>query len=161
MGLHRHVRDRRYVWLFALVFTSFLYPMSLSAAEEQDAILGTWKITVFTLQFGIVVDNALITFTPGGGLVADTRDRPSAGVERTTGHGTWVHRGGNTFEFAFENFVIKDGVYIRAGRLDETIDITGDTYKGEWRSRRISRDGEMSNVIGKGTTSAVRLKLLE
>ncbi len=163
MGLHRHVRERRstHPWLIAFVFALFLYPTVLSAAEDQDSILGTWKITVFTLQFGIVVDNALITFTPGGGLVADTRDRPSAGVERTTGHGTWVHRGGNTFEFAFENFVIKDGVYIRAGRLDETIDITGDTYKGEWRSRRISLDGEMSNVIGKGTTSAVRLKLLE
>ena len=159
MGLHRHVRDRRFTWLIAIAFTVFLYPTVLWAAEEQDSILGTWKLTATIL--GRVVDNALITFSPGGGLVMDSRFREAAGEERTTGHGTWVHRGGNTFEFAFERFVIQDGKFVRTSRLDETITITGDTYEGKFRQRRILPDGKIIEVGADGTTSAVRLKLLE
>ena len=159
MGLHRHVRDRRFAWPFAFVFALFLYPSMLQAADEQDSILGTWKLTA-TIN-GDVVDDALITFSPGGGLLVDTRFRQRANEERTTGHGTWVHRGGNTFAFAFERFVLRDGKFGRIGRTDETMTITGDTYAGEFKTRRINRDGEMSNVTGTGTTSAVRLKLLE
>jgi len=91
----------------------------------------------------------------------DSRDRQSAGEERTSGHGTWLHRDGNTFRFAFEQFVIRDGVYTFSGRIDETITITGDTYQGEFQLRTISPDGKMSPVAAIGTTSAVRLKLLE
>ena len=160
MGLHRHVRDRRFTWLFALVFTVFLFPTVLWAAEEQDAILGTWKLTA-TFPAGNV-DNALITFSPGGGLVMDSRGRPGGPTEEwTSGHGTWVHRGGNTFAFAFEQFVIRDGEYIRSSRVDETMSITGDTYQGKFQGRSVSPDGKISPVGVTGTTSAVRLKLLE
>ena len=161
MSLHRHVRDRRFTWLFAFVFTVFLFPTVLQAAEEQDSILGTWKVTARIS--GAVVDNALITFSPGGGLVVDTWFRQGAGEERTAGHGTWVHRSGNTFAFAFERFFIRKGKFERTGRLDETITITGDTYEGAFKTRRIPRGGKLSDVgvSGTGTTSAVRLKLLE
>ena len=141
------------------MFTLFLYPTVLQAADEQDSILGTWKITAAIL--GAVVDDALITFSPGGGLVMDSRFRRAAGEERTSGHGTWVHRGGNTFAFAFENFLIQDGKYMWTGRLDETITITEDTYEGKFRQRRIFPDGEIADVGADGTTSAVRLKFLE
>ncbi len=61
MSLHRHVRDRRLAWLIAIVFTLFLYPTLLWAADEQDSILGTWKITA-TIR-NSVVDEAFITFS--------------------------------------------------------------------------------------------------
>lgn len=132
----------------------------LWAAEEQDSILGTWKIT--TTQDGAVVATALITFAPGGGLLMDARPmQGSDGNDRSTGHGTWVHRGGNTFAFAFERIVMRDGKYVWNGRLDETITITGDTYQGKWEGRRVSTDGKISPVGPTGTTSAVRLKLLK
>ena len=61
MGLHRHVRGRRFTWLIALVFTVFLFPTVLWAADEQDSILGEWKVTASTPQ-GTESDNH-ITFS--------------------------------------------------------------------------------------------------
>ncbi len=56
---------------------------------------------------------------------------------------------------------MRNGKFIGNARLDETITITGDTYKGEWQGRLVSPDGKISPVGPTGTTSAVRLKLLE
>ena len=160
MGLRRHVRDGRFTWLIALVFTVFLFPTVLWAAEEQDSILGTWKVT--STQNGAIVAVALVTFSPGGGLVMDGRATQGSNEnDQSTGHGTWVHRGGNEFAFAFERIVIRNGKYLRNGRLDETITITGDTYQGKFEGRAVSLDGKISPVGPTGTTSAVRLKLLE
>ena len=42
-------------------------------------------------------------------------------------------------------------------RTNETISITGDTYRGEWKTRTFHPDGKRVNDIESGTTSAVRV----
>ena len=154
MGMHKHVLDRRFTWLIVFAVTVFLFPTVPWADEEQDSILGTWKLT--SSEGDAVVGNALVTFSPGGGLVMDARARVPGSDDVSTGHGTWVHRGGNTFAFAFERIIMRDGKFIGNARLDETITITGDTYQGEWKGRLVSPDGNISPIGPTGTTSAVR-----
>ena len=137
MGLHRHA------WLIAFVFTVFLFPTVLSAADVQDSILGRWKITVNTTYSGTFVNH--ITYSPGGGMVLVARGG--------TREGTWSHIGSNKFEFAIERFVERGGV-TWTNRSNETISITGDTYQGKWKTRT---DGKRVHDIESGTTSAVRL----
>ncbi len=147
MGFHRHVRDRRFTWLFALVFTVFLFPTVLWAADEQDSILGKWNIKANT-RVGTVSSN-LITFSPGGGLILVVSDG-------TTKQGTWTHSGGNKFEFLFDTFTERDGVAYTT-RLTETISITGDTYEGKYKSRTFRPDGKRVGNVGNGSTSGVRV----
>ena len=148
MSLHRHVRDRRFTWLIAIVFTVFLYPTVLWAADEQDSILGRWEVTVKTTYRGTFVNH--ITYSPGGGMVLVLRDG-------TSREGTWSHSGGNKFEFTIERFVERGGV-TWTNRSNETISITGDTYQGKWKTRTFHPDGKRVNDIEGGTTSAVRLE---
>ncbi len=131
---------------------------SVVAADDDDqaSVLGTWQVTV---DVGGNTLPALITYSQGGGLVVTDGGNRSDGETVSTGHGSWEHRGGNSFDFAFEEFNRQDGVLVFTARFEETIQVTGDTYQGEFELRQIFLDGSISDVIASGTTDAVRLEV--
>lgn len=146
MSLHRGVRGRHFAWLIAFVFTVFLFPTVLWAADEQDSILGRWKVFANPSGRSNTTVNH-VTYYPEGRLVLELDS--GATVE-----GTWVHVSGNEFKLTFDRTF---GRSERIFRLEETFSTTGDKYKGKYRVRSFLPDGRRARNEVIGTTSGVRV----
>jgi hypothetical protein len=134
-------------------------------AGGHDAVLGSWRITATVTDPVPNTAHALVTFTPGGGLI-ETRllaKAPIPGVVdfptlETPGHGGWKRVGPRTYEVKYVYFIQDangsdllgtETVYWRA-----TISHDGRTISGPGRSEVHLADGTLAvswTFTGNGT----------
>ena len=126
----------------------------------ESLLLGSWSVRI---QEGPGTPDlpdwykALVTFSPGGGLVATITD-----ALLKTGHGTWVKTGNRRFAvtillFQFDsagNFLgtLKARATLKINRTSDTFD--SDDYQFEF----FDPDGNPTGFVGVGTAHGTRIK---
>jgi hypothetical protein len=81
-----------------LLLATFAIAHPILAREDnrEQKLLGAWNVEVTTVAQGTTFP-ALLTFTPGGGMIADEPPLPF----ETSGHGNWVKHGGDKVAYTF------------------------------------------------------------
>jgi hypothetical protein len=113
----------------------------MARADGMTGIEGTWLSTVTTGGSGAPPPfQALVTFTPGGGLVETDQSTPPS--QRSAGQGTWVRTDDDQISARFFAFL-----FDAAGHPQGTLTVRFTV--------RLSEDGE--TLAGAGTFQAVDL----
>jgi len=113
---------------------------------------GSWEVTVIPNGGDPIVDIA--TFTGGGGLITTDPD-PNV----STGLGTWVRTGGDTFAVTFVHFLSDQGAAVGTLKVRSVIqlDKQTDTFSGPFQTDVVIGGNVVQTVCG--TVHAKRISV--
>ena len=113
---------------------------------------GSWEVTVIPNGGNPIVDIA--TFTGGGGLI-NTDPDPNV----STGLGTWVRTGGDTFAVTFVHFLSDQGAAVGTLKVRSVIqlDKQTDTFSGPFQTDVVIGGNVVQTVCG--TVHAKRISV--
>ena len=124
--------------------------------EGRPGLEGSWRvqITVRNCQTGDPLRGAfpaMASFSRGGTVLTSDSSIPPA--LRGTGHGTWWHDRGQTYEAIIEAFLFTPaGTHSGAQRFNQTIEKTGpDSFKANVAAEILDLSG---NVVGRGCATS-------
>lgn len=124
--------------------------------EGRPGLEGSWRvqITVRNCQTGDPLRSAfpaMASFTRGGAVL--TSDSSISPALRGTGHGSWWHDRGQTYEAVIEAFLFTPaGTLSGAQHFDQTIEMTGpDSFKATVAAQILDPAG---NVVGNGCATS-------
>jgi hypothetical protein len=112
-----------------LLMATFAIAQTTLASEDkrEEKLLGAWNVEVTTVGQGTTFP-ALLTFTAGGGMIADEPPSPF----ETSGHGNWVKRGDDKVAYTFVALIGS-----AEGSLSARLKVVGtlkfDAGKNRWR----------------------------
>ena len=94
----------------ALVLSAASAPSAQQTAAEGRTLQGVWyvQVTIRDCATGVAlapVVNSLVTFAAGGTLHESVGGGGFAPGQRSDGHGTWMHRGGHTYDQRFVSMI--------------------------------------------------------
>lgn len=94
----------------ALVLSAASAASAQQSASEGRTVQGVWyvQVTIRDCATGIALApavNSLVTFAAGGMLHESVSGGGFAPGQRSDGHGTWTHRGGQTYDQRFVSMI--------------------------------------------------------
>ena len=117
----------------ALVLSAASAASAQQTAAQGRTLQGVWyvQVTIRDCATGVAlapVVNSLVTFAAGGTLHESVGGGGFAPGQRSDGHGTWTHRGGQTYDQRFVsmiNFATAPGPGFEAGwmKVQHTVEV--------------------------------------
>lgn len=132
--------------------------LTLGQAQQEKALLGTWRVTVTPGPGGPPPSQSLHTYFSGGGLIQS--NLTEGGIP---GQGTWSRTGHNRFTFTIEKFFPvnpatgQQGVFLF--RVKETIRVRGDRYTGNAQGLICNANGGNCISLGCAQTEGQRIRI--
>jgi hypothetical protein len=124
-----------------------------SIQAPSSTILGTWRDTVSITGPPARTVHALVTFTPGGGVVESENDAPGVG------QGSWASLGHGRYAFTFQAFSFAAGNPIGYSLIRQTFTLRHDTWSGPFVTDFFDTQGNHVNVLARGTATAHRFQV--
>jgi hypothetical protein len=121
---------------------------------RSSQIVGTWSVQVTVkVPPGQPTFPALLTFSPGGGVVETESDAPGTGL------GSWEKIGDHQYQFAFETFIF-DNKGQPGGHVivRNQVTVNGDTASGPFKFDVFDPTGKIVQS-GSGTATATRFQI--
>ena len=137
-----------------LLFAAFA--AAQTSSTDMDNLLGSWNAEV-VVKIQAATFPALLTFSPGGGLIADEPPGPG----ETSGHGNWVSTGESEIRFTFVSlFSGEGGAY--AGKLKVVgtlkFDASSQTWSGPFKIDGVDAK-DVATFSDTGTFDLTRIEI--
>lgn len=133
-------------------FTGAGPSVSADGGSTAPQLEGSWEITVMPDGLDPIVD--IGTYTSGGGL---TNSDPDPNL--STGHGTWIRTGGDSFGVTFVHFLSDQGAALGTLKVRAVIqlDKQTDTFSGPFQTDVIIGGNVVQTFCG--TVHATRISV--
>lgn len=132
--------------------TKSLSPVSVSLDGEltrKNSIVGTWRSLITPTASGTQPFYAYLTYNKGGTLIESSSD-PLEGSY--PGHGVWTRTTKDEFKITFEKFITFNPITQQSGvfvfKVNETINLTGDSYMGVGQVSICDNSGQQCQTLG-------------
>ena len=144
------------VAIASLITLTGTHSSATTDGSSAPQLEGTWEVTVMPTGGDPIVDIA--TYTKGGGIITTDPD-----PNLSTGLGTWVRTGHNTFAVTFVHFLSDAGAPLGTVkvRAEGTLDPKTDTQSATFRTDVVIGGNVVQSICGTVHARRINVEPLE